>query len=373
MSFSLDAYIDELRPLVNVDCGSFTVEGIEVVANLMAQKYVDLGWHVKRIDCGIAGTGLEVRNKPEVDHIDVLLIGHMDTVFPVGTAAERPLKIENGRAYGPGANDMKGGLLNIIYALRGLDKAILDKLSICVCMNPDEEIGSLHSAPWLTSVALKSKCALIAEPGHPNDTLVKARKGMARYTATFHGKAAHAGTSLEQGRSAVTEMAHWIIAINAMTDFEIGSTLNVGLVKGGIGANVVPDFAEITIDFRFWKDEAFEDVDKKLHDLSKKPFVDGVTVQLKRDQKKFSMQPTEATEALMAIIDEAGKDVGMNINWASLGGMSDANLTANLGIPSLDAFGPCGAGSHSVGEYLDLTTVELRMRLLQKVLTRLAG
>ena len=163
MSFSLNNYLEELRPLINIDCGTLTVDGIDVVATIMAQKYLDLGWHVKRIDCGIAGTGLEVRNKPDADHIDVMLIGHMDTVFPAGTAAARPMTHDDERAYGPGVSDMKSGLLSVVYALRDLDPTALDALSICVCMNPDEEIGSLHSEAWLKSVAINASHVLVAE------------------------------------------------------------------------------------------------------------------------------------------------------------------------------------------------------------------
>lgn len=143
MTFSLQGYLDELAPLVNVDCGTFQREGIEVVAALMAEKYQQMtGWHIKRVKCGEAGLGLEIRNQLTDPHIDVMLIGHMDTVFPQGTAAERPMHVEDGFAYGPGVSDMKSGLLNIVYAMRALPQAERDALSICVCMNPDEEVGS---------------------------------------------------------------------------------------------------------------------------------------------------------------------------------------------------------------------------------------
>lgn len=372
MSFSLNNYLEELRPLINIDCGTLTVDGIDVVATIMAQKYLDLGWNVKRIDCGIAGTGLEVRNKPQADHIDVMLIGHMDTVFPVGTAAARPMTHDDERAYGPGVSDMKSGLLSVVYALRDLDPTALDALSICVCMNPDEEIGSLHSETWLKSVAINAKHVLVAEAARADGSLVKARKGMARYRLSFHGKAAHAGNEPQNGRSAITEMAHWILAINAMTDFESGTTLNAGVVSGGAGANIVPDFAEVVVDVRFWDNDEYAAVDAQIRTLTETPFIDGVTITVEREAHKPSMVPSPQTEVLMAQVEAVGKELGIDITWQAVGGGSDANLTAVLGIPTLDGLGPIGAGFHSEDEWLDLASIEPRIRLLQQVLVKIA-
>ncbi|KJG13059.1 M20 family metallopeptidase [Photobacterium iliopiscarium] len=372
MSFSLNNYLEELRPLINLDCGTLTVDGIDVVATTMAQKYLDLGWNVKRIDCGIAGTGLEVRNKPQADHIDVMLIGHMDTVFPVGTAAARPMTHDNERAYGPGVSDMKSGLLSVVYALRDLDPTALDALSICVCMNPDEEIGSLHSETWLKSVAVNAKHVLVAEAARADGSLVKARKGMARYRLSFHGKAAHAGNEPQNGRSAITEMAHWILAINALTDFDSGTTLNAGVVSGGTGANIVPDFAEVVVDVRFWDNDEYAAVDAQIRTLTETPFVDGVTITVEREAHKPSMVPSPQTEVLMAQVEAVGKELGIDITWQAVGGGSDANLTAVLGIPTLDGLGPIGAGFHSADEWLDLASIEPRIRLLQQVLVKIS-
>ncbi|MEC6822582.1 M20 family metallopeptidase [Photobacterium piscicola] len=372
MSFSLNNYLEELRPLINIDCGTLTVDGIDVVATIMAQKYLDLGWHVKRIDCGIAGTGLEVRNKPDADHIDVMLIGHMDTVFPAGTAAARPMTHDNERAYGPGVSDMKSGLLSVVYALRDLDPTALDALSICVCMNPDEEIGSLHSEAWLKSVAINANHVLVAEAARADGSLVKARKGMARYRLSFHGKAAHAGNEPQNGRSAITEMAHWILAINTMTNFESGTTLNAGVVRGGAGANIVPDFAQVVVDVRFWDNDEYAAVDAQIRTLTETPFVDGVTITVEREAHKPSMVPSPQTEVLMAQVEAVGKELGIDITWQAVGGGSDANLTAVLGIPTLDGLGPIGAGFHSADEWLDLASIEPRIRLLQQVLVKIS-
>ncbi len=373
MKFSLNEYLEELRPLVNVDCGTYTVEGIEFVASQFEAKFAQMaGWSVKRIDCGKAGVGLEIRNKPQAEQIDVMMIGHMDTVFPVGTAAARPMSLDDEKAYGPGVSDMKSGLLNVVYAMRNLDQAVLDKLSICICMNPDEETGSLNSVEWLQSVAKNAKNVLVAEAARADGGLVKARKGMARYKIMFNGVAAHAGNEPQNGRSAITEMANWIIAINGMTNFESGTTLNVGIVSGGSGANVVPDYAEAIVDVRFWDNTEYDEVNRALNALTDKSFVEDVSVQLEREAYKPSMVPGEQTEKLMALVEEAADELAIDINWKEAGGGSDANNTAILGVPTLDGLGPAGAGFHSDKEYLLLASIEPRIRMLMRVLEKLA-
>ena len=373
MSFSLESYLDELRPLVDIDCGSLTKPGIEEVATLFTEKYQQLGWHIKRIDLGDAGCGLEVRNKPEAEHIDVLMIGHMDTVFPVGTVAERPMHVEGDRAYGPGVADMKAGLLNIVYALRELGSEVLDKLSLCVCMNPDEEIGSPYSKPWLISIAKQSTNVLVAEAARADGSLVKARKGMSRYELNFAGKAAHSGNEPENGRSAISEMANWIVAIDKMTNFESGTTFNVGVVSGGDGANIVADHAKAIVDVRYWDNDEYIDAHEKLLSQAELPFIDGVTITIERVAHMPAMVPTSDTESLMKLVEQAGDETGVNIRWKAVGGGSDANNTASQGIPSLDGFGPIGGAFHSADEYLELNSIEPRIRLLKQVLTKLAG
>jgi len=373
MKLSLNDYLEELRPLINVDCGTYTTDGIEFVANKMAEKYEAMnGWSVKRIDCSKAGVGLEIRNKPDSAHIDVMIIGHMDTVFPIGTAAARPMTTDAEKAYGPGVSDMKSGLLNVVYALRNIERSVLDELSICVCMNPDEETGSLYSVDWIQATAKQAKHVLVAEAARADGGLVKARKGMARYKMTFNGKAAHAGNEPENGRSAITEMANWIMAINAMTNFESGTTLNVGVVSGGAGANIVPDLATAIVDVRFWDNKEYDQVDTALNGMTQTPFLEGVSIALAREAYKPSMVPTAQTKALMTLVEESAQELDININWKEAGGGSDANNTAILGVPTLDGFGPIGAGFHSADEYLLLESIEPRIKLLMRVLTKLA-
>ncbi len=213
---------------------------------------------------------------------------------------------------------------------------------------------------------------MVAEAARADGGLVKARKGMARYKMTFNGKAAHAGNEPENGRSAITEMANWILATNAMTNFESGTTLNVGVVSGGAGVNIVPDLATAIVDVRFWDNAEYDQVDTTLNGMIETPFVDGVSIELVREAYKPSMVPSELTEALMAMIEESAQELNIDINWKEVGGGSDANNTAILGVPTLDGLGPIGAGFHSADEYLLLESIEPRIKLLMSVLTKLA-
>jgi glutamate carboxypeptidase len=239
--FSLDTYLADLAPLINLDCGTRTPAGVARVADIMTEKYEAIGWQVTRhqfaAECGPC---LEATNAPGADHYDVMLVGHMDTVFPEGTAAKRPLKIEGNQAFGPGVSDMKSGLLSTWYALKELDPAVLARLKVLVCCNCDEEIGSPWSKAWLVERARQSGCVLVAEAARPSGDLISARKGNAKYRITFHGKASHAGSALAQGISAITELAHWVLAINQQVNMETGTTMNVGVVQGGPASTWCP-------------------------------------------------------------------------------------------------------------------------------------
>ena len=167
--------------------------------------------------------------------------------------------------------------------------------------------------------------------------------------------------------------AHWILAINAMTNVETGTTLNVGAVNGGVGANIVPEHAEAIVGVRFWDNDEYEDIDQKIRALTETPFIEGVSIQLDRQAHKPSMVPNKRTESLMAMVEETGRELGMKITWQAVGGGSDANLTAVLGVPTLDGLGPIGAGFHSDEEYLVLDSIAPRIELLKRVITKLAG
>lgn len=369
---NLDRYIEELKSLVNVDCGTQTIAGVAAVAGILESLWQREGWHTGQVNLGEkVGPGLFVSNKPQAEQFDVLLVGHLDTVFAPGTVAERPLSEDDTRLNGPGVSDMKSGLLNILWAMRELDPADKDRLAIAVAMNPDEETGSVYSHEWIGALAQRSRCVLVCEAARADGSLVKARKGMAGYHLTFKGVAAHAGNDPEKGRSAITALANSIVALNALSDGSRGTTLNVGVIRGGSAANVVADHAVAELDVRFWENDEYDRVNQALEALCEKGFLDGVTTTLTRVNHKPAMAASVATQTLMQQVEAAGKAEGIAITWQAVGGGSDANHTAALGIPTLDGLGPIGAGFHSPAEWLDKASIAPRIRLLKRVVSML--
>lgn len=368
----LDKYIEELGQLVNVDCGTQTHEGVAKVASIMRQLWQNEGWHTEQVDLGAAvGPGVFVTNQPQAKQFDVLLVGHLDTVFPAGTVAERPMSRDENRLYGPGVSDMKSGLLNILWAMRTLPTEHRERLAIAVAMNPDEETGSVHSHQWIGELAKRARCVLVCEAARADGSLVKARKGMAGYQLTFDGVAAHAGNEPEKGRSAITAFAHSVLAIAALANVERGTTLNVGVVHGGSAANVVPAQVQAELDVRFWQNDEYERVHQALTRVCAQGFLEGVSTKLTRINHKPAMAASDETQLLMQLVEQAGQEEGINVTWQAVGGGSDANHTAALGIPTLDGLGPIGAGFHSPAEWLDIASIEPRVRLLRRVVSML--
>lgn len=369
----LARYLDELSTLVNIDCGTKTVAGVTQVASIICEKYRSLGWHAEQVDLGNqVGHGVFTTNKPHAKSYDVLLVGHLDTVFPEGTVAQRPLTHDEKNAYGPGVADMKGGILNILWAMRSLDKDVLNNMAIAITMNPDEETGSVHSKAWIASYAKKSRCVLVCEGARVDGSLVKARKGAAMYQLDFTGKASHAGNAPEKGRSAITELAHWVLALNQLAQPEQGTTVNIGTINGGDAANIVPDHAQAVVDVRFRCNDEYVRVNKAISEMVKQSFTPDIKIALKPLSLLPAMDPTAETETLMQHVEQCGDDVGIKVTWQSVGGGSDANHTAALGVPSLDGFGPVGGNFHTPEEYLDLDSVFPRIKLLARVISTLA-
>ncbi|POT56322.1 peptidase M20 [Citrobacter amalonaticus] len=369
---NLERYIEELETLVNVDCGTQTLEGVALVAERLQTLWLQEGWNVEQVNLGDqVGPALLVTNKPQTIHFDVLLVGHLDTVFPPGTVAERPMSRDTERLYGPGVSDMKSGLLNILWAIRELDEADKSRLSIAIAMNPDEETGSVWSHEWIGELAKRSRVVLVCEAARADGSLVKARKGMAGYHLTFKGKAAHAGNDPEKGRSAITALGNSIIAINALADISRGTTLNIGVIKGGSAANVVADEAFAELDVRFWENEEYARISQSLEKMCREGFLEGVTTSLEQVNHKPAMSVNEKTASLISLVEKAGEEEGIPITWQAVGGGSDANHTAALGIPTLDGLGPVGAGFHSAEEYLQTDSIIPRIRLLRRIISML--
>lgn len=372
--FDLSAYLTDLEYLVNIDSGSHHPEGITLVASFFCERFSQLGWDVKLHNYGLAaGPCLEIVNNSDAQQYDVLLMGHMDTVFKVGTATERPFTIKEGKAFGPGVIDMKSGLLSIYYVLHQMHvTGALKGISVCVALNSDEEISSKYSRPWLEELSRKSKRALVMEPARADGNLVNRRKGIGRYTLEFKGLASHAGVDPEKGCSAIQELAHWVLALHGMTNYQTGTTVNVGVISGGTNANVVADSAKAEVDVRICDLAEAIKIEELMRELTNNPRAQGVTAKVSGGVTRPPMNPSDETLKLCSILEQIGSNIGINIGWTFTGGGSDGCFSANLGVPTIDGLGPVGGGAHGPGEYLVISSVEPRFHLVKRLIQHIA-
>jgi len=372
-AFDLAAYLKDLEYLVNIDSGSRDPAGTAKIAEFFRQKFTDMGWQGKThsFDCSI-GPCLELVNTDK-DQYDMLLMGHMDTVFESGTAKERPFSLKAGKAFGPGVADMKAGLLSIYYILSSLQReGKLNNSAICVALNSDEEISSKFSRPWLEKLSKKSSCALVFEPARADGNLVNRRKGVGRYKVEITGVAAHSGVDPEKGCSAIQELAHWILALPRQTNYQTGTTVNVGLVSGGTAVNVVADKAVAEIDLRICSLSEAQAIEKLMHRMAANPKTPGVTAKITGGITRPPMNPQEKTMQLCRIVESIGAEMGVNVGWTFTGGGSDGCFSANLGVPTIDGLGPVGGGAHSADEYILIDSIQPRYGLVKQLIQRLA-
>jgi glutamate carboxypeptidase len=367
-------YLAELEQLVNIDCGSYTPAGVNRVAGFVAEALGELGARVDRIPHA-PGTddvalGDLVVGRLKGSGPRMLLIGHMDTVFPEGTAATRPFRITGDRALGPGTSDMKGGLLAGLHAVAALC-AIGAEPNLTFVANPDEEIGSPFSTPHIRALVASHDVALVLECARANGDIVSARKGIADYEIIFTGRAAHAGVEPEKGRSAILEAARQVVALHRLNGRWPGVTLNAGVIQGGTRPNVVAESCRIELDLRAATAQSFEIAAAEVSRLVEHPTIEGVTAQVRRVAHHPPMERTPAAARLAALAGTIGAELGFALHDAATGGASDANTTSAAGLPSLDGLGPIGGDDHSVDEWLDLTSVVPRTTLLAGLMARI--
>ena len=237
--FNYEEYINELEQIVNIDSGTYSISGVNLIGDFFASRFINLGWSVQRVSISDkVGKLLDICSQ-KVAHYDVLFIGHMDTVFTEGTAKLRPFYIHDGRAYGPGVADMKCGLLSLWHTVKELPENA-KKMAIRIILNPDEEITSIYSTEYIAQAAANSSYVFIFEPAMLDGAFCVERKGRIRYEFKFTGISTHAGYIFErENASAVVEMAHWIVALMSLSNKEKDTTVNIGRIEGGEADNVV--------------------------------------------------------------------------------------------------------------------------------------
>jgi glutamate carboxypeptidase len=370
------AYLADLERLVNIDCGSYTPEGVDEVGRFVAGFLSDVGADVEaRPDPeGRLGATIVGRLRGAAGGPRVVLIGHMDTVFDPGTAAERPFRIDlDGRAYGPGVTDMKSGLLAGLYAVRalaGLGPLPFERLTFVA--NPDEEIGSLSSTPHIRELAADADACLVLECARANGDIVSSRKGILDARITVHGRAAHAGVEPEKGRNAILAAADLVQRLHGLNGRWDGVTVNVGVISGGTRPNVVAERCELEVDVRAVTREGLEAAEADIRALLTTLIVPDTTAEMQPMARWWPMEKLERSGRLVDHAVALAARLGFEVKDTSTGGASDANSTAGMGIPSLDGLGPIGGNDHSPAEYLDVASVVPRTTLVAALLLAIA-
>ena len=328
-----------------------------MVAARVGEKLERFGAEVTPLDGGHLRAELSGQGRP------ILLSAHCDTVWPAGTLAEMPFRVEGATAYGPGAYDMKAGLVVMLEAIR---LAGDDRRALRVFLTGDEEIGSRTARPLLEQAADGVAAAFVVEPPGKTGNLKTSRKGLGRFTLTVTGRASHAGTARADGVSAIEELAHQILALHALTDDDAGTSVNVGVVSGGTSENVVPAQAEARIDVRVATMADRNRLEQTLAGL--RPVHPEATLELGGGWTRPPLERSEGAAKLFERARDYGRELGLELEEESSGGGSDGNLIGALGVPVLDGLGAEGAGAHSLDEHVELDSIPVRAELLSRLL-----
>jgi len=298
----------------------------------------------------------------------ILILCHMDTVFPIGTIQKFPYREVDGKIHGPGTLDMKSGIVIALSALSShLSSGAVDSRPVWALFTSDEEIGSRSSRKYIESLARESEVVFILEGGLVDGSLKMWRKGVGEFRVKVKGRAAHAGGDHQAGRNAIEEMAHQVLAIQKLTDYEKQTTLNVGVIHGGTVSNVVPDEASIEVDVRVMLSGEWERIAVEMKKL--KPVLEGTSIKIAGGLNRPPMPYGEGNQAAFKKASQIAKDkLGIELKAGGTGGASDGNFVAPLGIPVLDGMGAIGEGYHSDREYIFADSLEDRAKLLAALL-----
>jgi glutamate carboxypeptidase len=369
----LPTYIEELRQLCAIECPTSSKTGVDEAGAWVRRWLAARNWQVREWPDAEAGDSL-VATVRGGGRLRILLAAHLDTVYPVGVAAARPITIDGDVLRGPGSADNKSGLLSGLYAMAALeDLGLLDAIgAISIMCGGDEETDMRMSIAMMRELAPEHDIALVLEAGRENGDIVGARKGGGNFVLETFGKAAHAGVEPEKGAHAVLALAHHTIALQALNGMRPGVTVNVGVIQGGSVPNAVPDYARATIDTRAVSPDDIEPLVAALHAEADRVVVPGVRAELSGRWGAPPMARTPQIAALASVASSCAGELGFSVNAASTGGVSYANYFAQLGLPVLDGLAPIGGLDHSPDEYILVSSIVPRTALLALLMLRAA-
>jgi len=362
-----------LQQLVDIDSGTGDVEGGRKVAALLLPRLTALGMTVETVPAEAPGLPDNLVARLEGDGRGrILMIGHIDTVFGPGTAANRPFRTDAGRAYGPGVADEKGGVVEGLEALELLrDRRFEDFKSITFLIETSEERGSPGARALIARLLADADVELNLEPGDPPDALTVWRKGSATFHISVKGRAAHAGVAPQDGRNAAVELIHQLQADDLFPKSGAGLTANLTVMNAGSRANIIPDHAEAQINVRVRDKADFDRVEQTYRRNAATTQVSDAIVTIDRESAYPPLPENAATEALADRAQAIYAGLGLPLARGGNGGASESALAADAGVPALDGLGPVGGGFHSEAEYIELSSVTPRLYLLAQLLMEL--
>ncbi len=369
----LPEMLEKLAELVNIDSGSRYKAGVDEVGKRLAKEYKELGFQVDVHENKKLGNNLAIRH-PEATEPKVLLIAHMDTVFPEGTAKERPFKIKGKHAYGPGVADMKASLINLVYAMKYLKEVTPETLNnVVIILNADEEIGSRTSRKLIEKWAKVVDYALVMEPARKDGSIVSSRRGGGRYIFKVKGKSAHSGVAPKEGISAIEELAHKITKLHKLSDHDKGISVSVGRIEGGKSINIIPDSAIGYVDIRVRNKQQGLELTKQIEKIASVPDVEGTSIDLEGGINRPPMEFNEKNQKLLGIIRAVGERHGIKVKDTHTGGGSDASFPSYLGVATIDGMGPIGDKMHNEGENILIESIPKRALLLAETIRELSS
>jgi glutamate carboxypeptidase len=359
--------VETIKQLVEIESPSDVKQAVDRLGAVLASRFGELGGRVHRHRAEKFGNHLHVEFKPcgSRQEKPVLLLGHLDTVYPIGTISRMKCRIAKGRVWGPGVLDMKSGIGLAFHVLEAMLAWGDGKLSrpVTLLLVSDEEVGSKSSRAITEGLARQASAVLVLEPAFGRHGAVKtARKGVGEYRLTVHGRAAHSGLDFENGQSAIIELANQIQQIPKLIDLQRGITLNVGKIVGGTRVNVVPAEAHALIDVRVADPSDAAHIDRKLRAL--KAFNSQCRLEVSGEIGRPPMERSTGVAGLYAKAKHIAAALGWELQEAAVGGGSDGNFTAALGVPTLDGLGAIGEGAHAEHESVVISELPARAALL---------
>ncbi|MDY0833773.1 M20/M25/M40 family metallo-hydrolase [Pseudomonas sp. SED1] len=362
-----------LERLVNIDSGSGYEPGLTQVRDIAVDELKQLGFSIQLVPDAAAHNSHVIATLKGTGKAKILLMAHMDTVFKEGSAAARPFHIKDGRAYGPGVMDDKGGIVAGIYALKVLkNQGFKDYAQITFLLDASEETGTDGASELIRNTAKGHDVTLNLEPGRPADGLVVWRKGSATAVVEVKGKAAHAGVAPELGRNAAMEAAHQILQLGKLGDAEKKTTINFTVINSGDRVNVIPDQATAKADVRAALPEEFDRIEKDLARVSANKLIPETEVTTSLHRGLPPMPQTPESDKLVAIAQGIYGELGRKLTIEGSGGAADASLSAGVGTPTLDGFGIVGGNIHTPEEYAEVESVAPRIYLLSRMIMELS-